>query len=174
MKERRRPLPRVLRFPRRLRRGLALDPPPAAGAARSAAVTRSAFPESESNFGSRRVPALCRSDAITQNPALGRQPLSGAGCPEIRYGHRFKASLSDRPRRAEQVALHLRAAFGLQDFELLLGLHAFGGRDHAEAAAQARDRANDCQAVVLIAEFFDERTIDLDFVEREAAQVAQR
>lgn len=66
-----------------------------------------------------------------------------------------------RPRRAEQITLRLRAAFGLQNFELLLGLDAFGGRNHSEAAAQTRNRTNDRKTVVLIAKLFDERAVDL-------------
>ena len=44
-------------------------------------------------------------------------------------------------RRADVVALHLRAAFRAHVLELLPRLHAFGRRRHAEADAELGDRA---------------------------------
>ena len=75
---------------------------------------------------------------------------------------------------AEQIALRLHAALGAQDLELLLGLDAFGGGDHAEARAEAHHGADDGDAIVLLAQFADEGAVDLDLVEGEAAQIAER
>src|SRR5580704_10872131 len=80
----------------------------------------------------------------------------------------------ERLRPAEQIALHLDAAFGAQDLELLLGLDALGGGDHAETRAEPRHRADDGDAIVFLAELADEGAVDLDLVEREAAQIAER
>src|SRR5580704_6601772 len=96
--------------------------------------------------------------------------LSGADArPQLaQHGRDFL----DRLRPAEQIALHLHAALGAQDFELLLGLDAFGRGDHAEARAEPRHRADDGDAIVFLAKLADERAVDLDLVEREAAQIA--
>ena len=77
------------------------------------------------------------------------------------------------PRRAEQKTLHLVAAFGAQPVELVHGLHAFGRRGDVEAAAEAGDRAHDRHAVGALRQILDERAVDLDLVERKAAEIAQ-
>src|SRR6185503_20616875 len=82
--------------------------------------------------------------------------------------------LADRPRLAEQIALRLVAAFDAQHVELLLGLDALGHGDHAYVGAELRHRADDGEAVFLLAELHDEGAVDLDLVEREAAQIAER
>src|SRR5258708_14280580 len=79
----------------------------------------------------------------------------------------------DRLRPAEQIALHLHAAFGAQDLELLLGLDALGRGGHAEARAEPRHRPDDGDAIVFLAQLADERAVGLDLVEREAAQIDQ-
>src|SRR6201995_1485712 len=85
-----------------------------------------------------------------------------------------RGDFARRPRRAEQIALHLRAAFGAEDAGLLVGPPAFRNRDHTEIFAEARHRADDGDAVVLASELLDEGAVDLDLVEGEAAQIAQR
>src|ERR1700688_4992313 len=80
----------------------------------------------------------------------------------------------DRLRPAEQIALHLDAAFGAQNLELLLGLDALGRGGNAQTRAEPRHGADDGDAIVFLAELADERAVDLDLVEREAAQIAQR
>src|ERR1700722_13875347 len=87
--------------------------------------------------------------------------------------HGGGASL-ERLRPAEQIALHLDAAFGAQDLELLLGLDALGGGDHAETRAEARPRSYHAYAMVILAERADEGSCDLYLVEREAAQISER
>src|SRR5579859_7482048 len=82
--------------------------------------------------------------------------------------------LGDRTRLADQIALRLRAALAAQHVELLGGLDAFRGRDHTEAPPQARDGPNDRERIVARRKLAHERAIDLDLVEREAAQIAQR
>src|SRR5580704_17852378 len=79
-----------------------------------------------------------------------------------------------RLRLAEQEALRLHASLRAQNFKLLLGLDTFRRRDHAKARAEPGDGADDRDAIVFLAEFVDERAIDLDLVERETAQIAQR
>src|SRR3984893_3543914 len=80
----------------------------------------------------------------------------------------------ERLRPAEQIAPHLDAAFGAQDLELLLGLDALGRGDPPETRAEPRHRADDRDAIVFLAELADEGAVDLDLVEREAAQIAER
>src|SRR4051794_39797983 len=76
-------------------------------------------------------------------------------------------------RLAEEIALHLGAAFLSQVAELLVGLDALGGRCHAEVLAEPGDGPDDRDGVVLVRHVAHERLIDLDLVEGEAAQVAQ-
>src|SRR3984893_2623175 len=72
----------------------------------------------------------------------------------------------ERLRPAEQIALHLDAAFGAQDLELLLGLDALGRGDHAETRAEPRHRADDGDAIVFLAEFAAEAGAVFSLVER--------
>ena len=74
----------------------------------------------------------------------------------------------------EQIALHLPAAGDPQQLELLDRLHALGGRDHVEARARPVTARDDRRAIGSRGDFRDERAVDLDLVEREHAQVAQR
>src|SRR5262249_22788077 len=71
-------------------------------------------------------------------------------------------------------ALRLVATIGAQDAQLLLGFDAFGAGDDPEAVAETEDRANDGSRIAIAFEIADERSIDLDLVEREAAQAAER
>ena len=80
-----------------------------------------------------------------------------------------------RARRADEVALHLRAAFRAHPIGLLLGLDAFGGRRHAQADAEPGDGAHDGEGVHIgRRQIADEAAIDLDLVEGKLAQIAQR
>jgi hypothetical protein len=81
--------------------------------------------------------------------------------------------LGMRPRAAEQKALALVAAFGAQAAQFGFGLDAFGGDGDAETLAEADDRADDRLGVGVGAEIAHEGLVDLDLVEREAAQIAQ-
>jgi hypothetical protein len=75
---------------------------------------------------------------------------------------------------AEQIALNLRAPLRSQYVELLLGLDALRSRRHSKAACQARHSTNDRDTVVHPIELRNERAIYFDFIEWEAAQVAER
>ena len=79
-----------------------------------------------------------------------------------------------RARRAEQIALHLRAAEILHGFALLQGLDAFRGRDHVAVGGDADHRADDRGRGGIAGHFLDEAAVDLDLVEREALQILQR
>src|ERR1700733_13633728 len=75
-------------------------------------------------------------------------------------------SLCRRHWLAEQIALHLGAAFFLECLELLFGLDTFSSRLHAKADAHGCDGADDCNRLGTLGKIFHERTVDLDLVER--------
>ena len=75
---------------------------------------------------------------------------------------------------AEQVALALVALFGDQELRLRFGLDAFGDDAQAEGVAERDGRAAHGARFVIVADFFDERAVDHDAVERAAAQLAER
>src|SRR5262249_7282476 len=77
-------------------------------------------------------------------------------------------------RRAEQIALHLRAPFRPHVVELRRRLDTLRGGDDAETAPETCHRLDDGGAVCLLRQVANERTVDLDLVEREAAQIAER
>src|ERR1700733_3434693 len=81
---------------------------------------------------------------------------------------------ADRARRTEIEPLHLRAAFGPNEIELLLSLDALSGGFHAETGAQACYGADDGGSVRAGRDFSHERSIDLDFVEWKRTEVAKR
>jgi len=56
------------------------------------------------------------------------------------------ATLGRRPRRAQEIALHLGCIFASRASNLLGRLDAFGDGLHTEAAAEARDGAHDGEA----------------------------
>jgi len=57
---------------------------------------------------------------------------------------------------------------------LRLGLDAFRRRRHAERAGDADHRLDDDDVLVTLRQIRHERPVDLDLVERKAAQIAQR
>src|SRR5947207_2111535 len=81
--------------------------------------------------------------------------------------------LAGRTCLAEQVALNLAAAFRAEHFELLARFDPFGGRGNAETFPEPGNRPDDRDAIVVRGQFAHERLVDLDLVERKAAQVAQ-
>src|SRR5882762_569609 len=83
-------------------------------------------------------------------------------------------NLEGRTRLADKIALYFRATFRLQQPELLQGLDALRRGGNSKAVADAGDGADDSRAVGFLAELPDEALIDLDLVEGEAAQVAER
>ncbi len=74
---------------------------------------------------------------------------------------------------AEPVALQRMHAGGPQEQVLLGGLDALGGHLHAEAAAEADHRVHDGGGVGRPFDRAHEARIDLELVEREAAQILQ-
>src|SRR5690606_31730073 len=79
-----------------------------------------------------------------------------------------------RARLAEQIALALLASDGAQAGQLRVRLDAFGGRRLAERLAAADDGAHDRLLLDVAGNALHERAVDLDLVEGEAAQIAQR
>jgi len=73
----------------------------------------------------------------------------------------------------EQIALDFRAAFGAHDRKLLHRLDAFRCGIQPKTRAQCRDGADDGIAAPFAIEIPDERSVDLDLVERETAQIDQ-
>src|SRR3990167_463471 len=88
--------------------------------------------------------------------------------------HQQRGDLGRGPGRAEEIALHLGAAFRPHDPQLLLGLDALGRRRDAEPRGEVDDRADELEVVGAGVEIAQERGVDLDLVERAAAEVAER
>ena len=76
-------------------------------------------------------------------------------------------------RGREQVALAERAPEVAQRGELLVVFDAFGDGAQAELVAEPHDRAGEARLVGR-AEQLDERPVDLQAVDREAMEVAER
>ena len=89
--------------------------------------------------------------------------LAGEQCGEIRSDH----------RPAEQVALHFIAPRLAQEVELLGGLDAFGHHAQVQLVAERDDRLHDHGVVGIGGQIDDERTVDLELVDRKALQVAE-
>jgi hypothetical protein len=79
-----------------------------------------------------------------------------------------------RQRAREVVALREVAAQPTQAFELVGGLDPLRDHVHAEAVRQRHDRPDDLLVAFLRGRAAHERLVDLDGVEREAVQVAER
>src|SRR5579885_104059 len=96
----------------------------------------------------------------------------------LRHGalalHEQLFHLGGGARLAEQVALRLRAALAAQEFKLGRRLDALGRGGDAEAAAEAGHGAHDGERIVARGDILDERAVDLDLVEWEASEIAER
>ncbi|MNL47365.1 hypothetical protein D3C87_1701520 [compost metagenome] len=79
-----------------------------------------------------------------------------------------------RHRASQQIPLEVRAALRGQAFQLLGGFHAFRRRRDIQAAADAVNGADDGQRLLAGFDVLRERHVDLDLVELERAQIAQR
>ena len=79
-----------------------------------------------------------------------------------------------RPGCAEEKALALRAPFGSQVFQVAFCFDAFRRNRHSQTGAERQNSSDNGLRVGFAADLMNERAIDLDFVEREAPQVAQR
>ena len=71
-------------------------------------------------------------------------------------------------------ALHFVAGVQAQAGELLGRFHAFGGDGDAQRTAEVAEGLHDGPVVAAAGELGDEAAVDLDAVERVAAQVGQR
>jgi hypothetical protein len=124
----------------------------------------------------------CTGDGTTFRTEWRRAPRSASqgaglkllGCPNLRLQPlQQERDFGCRHRFAEEKSLHLHAAFGAQDFKLLLGLDLLRSGNHAQAGTEPHDGADNGHAVVILAEFVDEGAVNFDFVERKATQIAQ-
>ncbi|KAG1244133.1 hypothetical protein G6F65_021980 [Rhizopus arrhizus] len=79
-----------------------------------------------------------------------------------------------RHRPPQQIALEVRAPFFGQAVQLRRGLHPFGGGGNVQAAPDAVDGADDGKCFLAGFDVLRERLVDLDLVEFERAQIAQR
>src|SRR5206468_3866379 len=75
---------------------------------------------------------------------------------------------------AEVKALHFPAAVLLQEVELRLGLHSLCNDAKVEALRQLDHRADDGRVFESIGQILDKVPVDLQTVNRETLQVAQR
>jgi hypothetical protein len=100
--------------------------------------------------------------------------MGGAGVHLALRGSDHSRYVGDRVRTTEQVALHVATSFAANSRQLSWRLHAFHRRGHVQAAAEARDGADDRLRFRVGLYVVDERPVDLDSIEREAPQVAER
>ena len=82
--------------------------------------------------------------------------------------------LLDRERLADEVTLHGVASLFSEETELFLGFHAFGDDRHFKTVTEANDRAHDRRRLRIASKIHDKGAVDLDLVERERLQIAQR
>ena len=75
---------------------------------------------------------------------------------------------------AEEVPLRVIATKRAQNLVLTFRFHAFRGQVHAQCAYDTNHALNDGDLFALVIEVGDKAAIDLDFVERELAQIAER
>ena len=111
--------------------------------------------------GARATYAGRRADRISRHAQNRTQPLD------------HPSGLSRRARPAEVISLHRGAAAFADEIELLHRLDAFRRGLDAEHGAEARDGADDGDALGAFAERADEGAVDLDAVERKFALVTQ-
>ena len=84
------------------------------------------------------------------------------------------AHIVGRNRLAGQVALDAVASHLPQGFQLLLGLHALGYHSEAQAVSQCHDGPQQRHRIRFRFEFQEESLVDLDRVDRQTAEIAQR
>lgn len=113
-------------------------------------------------------------NGLTERMAEDGRPFSATPTIPTEIADQHRDDLSRRKRFADEIPLNLCAPFSAQQIELLFGLHSFRCDGRIEGCAHSDDSPNDRRAIRLIAELADEALIDLDLVEREAAQVAER
>src|ERR1051326_7321070 len=121
-------------------------------------------------------PVITGRKASTGWPAFADHDTSTSAC--LRREHDPAVTLEqnlleilDRRRLAEVIALHLVAAFCDQQLELLRSLDALGHHGDVERQRQVDDRLDDRHRLAALGDVVDERSVDLDLVERKAAQI---
>jgi len=85
-----------------------------------------------------------------------------------------RAQLLQRHRAAEQVALNEIAARTLEKFVLLQAFHAFGDHLQMQGVRHDDDCLDDLHVRRGIGNVDDERTVDLQCVQRQALEIGQR
>src|SRR5688572_16026671 len=78
------------------------------------------------------------------------------------------------PWLTEQETLHLGAALRSNRLELSSCFDAFGGCLHTQPVGQRSYGTHNVESTRALRDVLDERTINLDLVEREALQIAER
>src|SRR3954464_11833008 len=82
--------------------------------------------------------------------------------------------MADLGRAAEQVSLGYIATFALQEIEFGAGFDALRQHRQAKPAPKPQHGANDGRGLRVGIDRLDERTVDLDLVERKGAQIRER
>lgn len=77
-------------------------------------------------------------------------------------------------RTAEQVSLREAAAEQLHTVSLRLRFDGFGKRNHPQSVREVGDRPDHRGGVIVVDRVGDERAVDLQQLDREMAQSAQR
>src|SRR5258708_4014180 len=81
----------------------------------------------------------------------------------------------DRAQRsAEQETLDFVATVGVQEFELGHGFYALGDDFEFHVVRHRDDAARNRRVVAIVRQVADERTVDLDAIDREALEIGQR
>src|SRR5258705_288808 len=119
-----------------------------------------------------KVAARCAASGERYQRVLARL---ARGLPGANAGAADQRGIQqDRRRLADEIALHRVAPLVGEEGELLLGFDAFGYDRHLEPMAEADHRADDRGRLRVAPEIHDKGAVDLDLVERERLQVAQR
>src|SRR5947208_7834749 len=98
---------------------------------------------------------------------------SGPAGPEIELPRQERVYPFGRERRAHPVSLHLIAAEPLEMLELILGLDPLGDDIQFQTVRQLDDGTHDACIRRVRSHFRDERTVDLQGVNREAFEVVE-
>ena len=77
-------------------------------------------------------------------------------------------------RAIKQIALHIGATHRRKQPPLVLCFNTLGSRRHAEIPGKRDDRLDNRHGVIFLVQTRDERPVDLDLVERQLPQIAQR
>src|SRR3984957_11195404 len=87
-------------------------------------------------------------------------------------GQEIGVSLN-RKRAPYQEALHFVASLFDQDFQLVVGFNTFGQRGQSQPVRETDDGAHDSKRPSRAAQRRDERSVDLDSIERKGLKVGQ-